>query len=138
MSPQNVWLKGQWGLLWGDPERKSEITQLCPTLCNPMDSSLQTPSSMGYSRQEYWSGLPFPSPRDLPDPGIEPGSPTLQAASLPSEPPGRPGRPRGLWETETPLLKGMLIPSSIVSISIIVLFIPGWFFLIFSNYSLKA
>ena len=38
--------------------------------------------------QEYWRGLPFPSPGDLPDPGIEPGSPTLQADSLPSEPPG--------------------------------------------------
>ena len=45
---------------------------------------------MGFSRQEYWSGLPFPSPGDLPDPGIEPGSPTLQADALPSEPPGKP------------------------------------------------
>ena len=43
---------------------------------------------MGFSRQEYWRGLPFPSPGDLPDPGIEPGSPTLQADTLPSEPPG--------------------------------------------------
>ena len=43
---------------------------------------------MGFSRQEYWSGLPFPSPGDLPDPGIEPGYPILQADSLPSEPPG--------------------------------------------------
>ena len=40
--------------------------------------------------QEYWSGLPFPSPGDLPDPGIEPGSPALQADSLTSEPPGKP------------------------------------------------
>ena len=45
--------------------------------------------SMGFSRQEYWSGLPFPSPRDLPNPGIEPGSPTLEADTLPSEPPGK-------------------------------------------------
>ena len=45
---------------------------------------------MGFSRQEYCSGLPFPSPGDLPDPGIEPGSPALQADSLPSEPPGKP------------------------------------------------
>ena len=45
----------------------------------------QGPLSMGFSRQEYWSGLPFPSPEDLPDPGIEPGSPVLQADSLPSE-----------------------------------------------------
>ena len=45
---------------------------------------------MGLSRQEYWSGLPFPSPGDLPDPGIEPGSPALQADALTSEPPGKP------------------------------------------------
>ena len=45
---------------------------------------------MGFSRQEYWSGLPFPPPGDLPNPGIEPGSPTLQADSLQSEPPGKP------------------------------------------------
>ena len=45
---------------------------------------------MEFSRQEYWSGLPFPSPGDLPDPGIEPGSPALQANVLPSEPQGKP------------------------------------------------
>ena len=45
---------------------------------------------MGFSRQEYWSGLPFPSPGDLPNPGIEPGSPALQTDALPSEPPGKP------------------------------------------------
>ena len=45
---------------------------------------------MGFSRQEYWSGLPFPSPGELPDPGIEPGSPSLQADALTSEPPGKP------------------------------------------------
>ena len=50
----------------------------------PCQSSL----SMGFSRQEHWSGLPFSSPGDLPDPGIEP-SPALQADSLPSEPPGK-------------------------------------------------
>ena len=46
--------------------------------------------SVGFSRQEYWSGLPFPSPGDLPDPGIEPRSPALQADALPSKPPGKP------------------------------------------------
>ena len=46
----------------------------------------QVPLSMEFSRQEYWSGLPFPSPGDLPDPGMEPGSPELQADSLPPEP----------------------------------------------------
>ena len=47
---------------------------------------------MGSSRQDHWSGLPFSSPGDLPDSGIEPGSPELQADSLPSEPPGKPKR----------------------------------------------
>ena len=50
----------------------------------------QVPLSMEFSRPEYWSGLPFPSPGDLPDPGIKPRSPALQADSLPSEPPGKP------------------------------------------------
>ena len=49
----------------------------------------QAPLSMGFSRLEYWSGLPFPSSEDLPDPGIEPGSPELQADTLPSEPTGK-------------------------------------------------
>ena len=49
----------------------------------------QASLSMGFSRQEYCNGLPFPSPGDLPDPGIEPGSPALQADALPSEPPGK-------------------------------------------------
>ena len=49
----------------------------------------QAPLSMGFSRQAYWSGLPFLSPGDLPDPETEPGSPTLQADFLPSEPPGK-------------------------------------------------
>ena len=50
----------------------------------------QAPLSIGFSRQEYWSGLPFPSPGDLPNPGIKPRSAALQADSLPSEPPGNP------------------------------------------------
>ena len=50
----------------------------------------QAPLSMGFSRQEYWSGLPCPPPGDLPDPGIEPMSPALQVDSLPTEPPGKP------------------------------------------------
>ena len=47
------------------------VAQPCPTLCDPM-APLQAPLSMEISRQEYWSGLPFPTPGDLPDPGIEP------------------------------------------------------------------
>ena len=50
----------------------------------------QAPLSMGFSRQEYWNGLPFPSPGDLPNPGIEPGFPALQTDSLLSKPPGKP------------------------------------------------
>ena len=49
----------------------------------------QAPLSMGFSKQEYWNGLPFPSPGKLPDPGIKPGSPALQASSLLNEPPGK-------------------------------------------------
>ena len=55
----------------------------------PWTVAYQAPQFMEFSRQEYWSGLPFPSPRDLPDPGIEPRSPALQADTLPSEPPGK-------------------------------------------------
>ena len=57
------------------------------TLCDPMDRvAYQASLSMGFSRQEYWSGLPFPSPGDLPNRGIEPESPALQTDTLPSEP----------------------------------------------------
>ena len=55
----------------------------------PWTVAYQAPPFMGFSRQEYWSGLPFPSPGDLPDPGIEPRSPALQADALTSEPPGK-------------------------------------------------
>ena len=56
----------------------------------PWTVAHQAPPSMGFSRQEYWSGLPIPSPGDLPNPGIEPRSPTLWADALTSEPPGKP------------------------------------------------
>ena len=56
----------------------------------PWTVAYQAPPSMGFSRQECWSGLPFLSPGDLLDPGMEPGSPALQADALPSEPPGNP------------------------------------------------
>ena len=67
------------------------VKQSCLTLCDPMDCivALQAPLSMEFFRQKYWSGLPFPSPGDLPGPGIKHRSPTLQADSLPSEPPSR-------------------------------------------------
>ena len=62
-----------------------EVAQSCPTLCNPY----QAPPSMGFSRQEYRNGLPFPSPGDLPNPGIKPWSPALQADAITSELPGK-------------------------------------------------
>ena len=67
-------------------ESESEVAQSCPT---PWTVARQAPLSMGFSRQEYWSGLPFPSPGDLPNPGIEPRSPALQADAFSSEPPGK-------------------------------------------------
>ena len=62
----------------------------------PWTVTHHAPLSMEFSRPEYWSGLPFPSPGDLPNPGIEPGSPALQADSLPTEPPGKTFKPQGL------------------------------------------
>ena len=66
------------------------VTKSCLPLVNPWIVPCQAPPSMGFPKQEYWSGLPFPSPGDLPDPGMEPRSPALQADSLLSEPPGKP------------------------------------------------
>ena len=72
-----------------ESESEREVAQSCLTLRDPMDCS-PSGSSVRFSRQGYWSGLPFPSPGDLPNPGIEPRFPTLQADSLPTEPQGKP------------------------------------------------
>ena len=61
------------------------VAKLCPTLVTPRTVACQAPLTMEFSTQEYWSELPFPSPGDLPNPGIEPGSLELQADSLPTE-----------------------------------------------------
>ena len=66
----------------------SIVSCLCVT---PRTLAHQAPRSMGFPRQEYWSGLPFSPPEDLPDPGLEPTSPALQADSLPTEPSGTVG-----------------------------------------------
>ena len=66
------------------------VTKSCSTLVTPWTVALQAPLSMGFPRQEYWSGLPFHSPGDLADPRIKPLSPDLQADSLPTEPPRNP------------------------------------------------
>ena len=80
MQPCGTWLS--------DSKFSSMFTQSCLTLSTPRATAHQAPLSMEIFRQDYWSGLLFPSPGDLPNPGIEPGSPALQAVSLSSQPPG--------------------------------------------------
>ena len=66
------------------------VAKSCPTLCDPMDCSLPGTSIHRFPKQEYWNGLPFPSPGDLPDPGIKPMSPALVGKFSTTEPPGKP------------------------------------------------
>ena len=80
----------------------------CRTLFDPMDCSLPGFSIHGIFQAEYWSGLPFPSPGDLPHPGTEPGSPALQADSLPSEPPGKPWVRKIPWRRKWQPTPGIL------------------------------
>ena len=84
LHPQGA--PGQWFCFWGELIGGGccLVAQLCPTL------ACQVPLSMGFSRQEYWSGLPFPSPGDLPNPGIKPASPALAGRFFTSEPPEKP------------------------------------------------
>ena len=79
----------------------------------PWTVPYQAPQSMEFSRQEYWSGLPFPSPGDLPDPDIEPGSPTLPSDALPSEPPG---------VLKSPTIVVLLSISRFISISVCLMY----------------
>ena len=96
-------------------ERRSEVKSLSLVwlFATPWTVAYKAPLSMEFSRQEYWSGLPFPSPGDHPDPGIEPGFPTLQADTLPSEPPGQPqGKVCHTWRKERGCRWGYVAPSS--------------------------
>ena len=68
---------------------KSRFSRVWLTLCDSMDYSCQAPLSMGFFRQEYWSGLPCPPPGDFPNTGVEPVSPAWQEDSLPTQPPGK-------------------------------------------------
>ena len=68
---------------------KVKLLSCVGLFATPWPVAYQASRSMGFSRQKYWSGLPFASPGDLPDPRIEPGFPTLEADALPSEPPGK-------------------------------------------------
>ena len=72
------------------------VVKSCPTLCNPMDCSPPGSSVHGISQGKYWSGLPFPPPRSLPDPGIEPTSLALASGFFTTEPPGKPLKGRYL------------------------------------------
>ena len=77
--------------IYGNPNNGGGglVPKSSPALVTQRAVVHQAPLSTGFPRQEYWSGLPFPAPGDLPNPGIEPGCPTSQADSLPTEPPGK-------------------------------------------------
>ena len=89
------WLQSPSAVILEPPKINSGTNNILSELsrvrlfATPWTIAYQAPPSMGFSRQEYWSGLPFPSPGDLPDPGIEPGSPAFQADALTSESPGK-------------------------------------------------
>ena len=92
------------------------IAQSVWLFATPWIAVLQAPLSMGFSRQEYWSGLPCPPPGDLPNPGIKLRSPTLQVDSLPSEPPGS---PRILEWVAYPFSRGTFQPRNQTRVSCI-------------------
>ena len=83
-----------WSCLWLRPSalycKQVKLLSRVWLFGTPWTVAHQAPPSIEFSRQEYWSGLPFPSPGDLPNPGIEPGFPAFQADALPFEPPGNP------------------------------------------------
>ena len=86
----------------------------------PWTVAYQAPPSMGFSRQEHWSGLPFPSPGDLHNPGIKPGSPALKADALTSEPPGKPNLKKKStvnihWKTDAGAEAPILLPPDMKS-----------------------
>ena len=92
-------------LLWKQIVTENFGARSCPTLCDPQRTvAYQAPLSMGFSRQEYWSGLLFPAPGDLPDPGIKPGSPALQTDALPPKPPGKPHNGNGVYQTSVQMM----------------------------------
>ena len=82
--------KAQMNKIINERKKKVKLLSHLQLFVTPWTVAYQGPLSMGFSRQEYWSGLPFPSPGDLPNPGIDPRSPALGADVLPSEPPGKP------------------------------------------------
>ena len=97
----------------------------------PWTVAHQAPPSLGFSRQEYWSGLPFPSPGDLSDPGIKPRSPALQADALTSEPPGKPYKLLYLLYMKKLSLNINLVFRSNLSDLFILFFVYSYFFLLY-------
>ena len=85
----SVWLTSHSMIISRSVKMKVKLFSCMRLLETPRTVTHQAPLSMEFSRQEHWSGLPFPSPGDFPDPGIEPWSPALQADSLPFETPGK-------------------------------------------------
>ena len=73
-----LWVTQLYNLGQNEELGESEVARSCPTLCTPWTVDCQAPPPMGFSRQEYWSGLPFPSPGDFPDSGIEPSLPNCR------------------------------------------------------------
>ena len=148
------------GLKWRDsvylkvePEELSEDTEEMKLLSRVWffvilwTVAYQDPSYVEFSKQEYWSGLPFPSPGDLPNPGIEPRSPSLQADTLPSEPPGKPKGQHRCWILKRKRLQGWLTPEVLIFPSLLTQlplthlfffflsflnFVAVWSFLVFS------
>ena len=88
-AAQNIthWQLGSVNVLWINHSEWSEMKSLSRVqlFVTPWIAAYHAPPSVGFSRQEYWSGLPFPSPGDFPNTGIKPGSPTLQADTLPGK-----------------------------------------------------
>ena len=98
------------------------VATSCLTFATPWTVACQAPLSMGFSRQEHWSGLPFPSLRDLPDPGIEPRSPALQADSLPTK---LQGKPIGIYRIGQKVYSGFFVLSEMGTSSPLVKALPS-------------
>ena len=105
--------------LTAQEQSKCQLLSHIRLFATQLTVTCQAPLSMGFSRQEYWSGWPCPSPGDLPDPGIEPGSPALQGDSFLTEPPGKPSNwNKGAKDTQICLRTSLLSSSDVPSLSV--------------------
>ena len=104
-------------------------SQSCLTLCGPMTVAFQAPLSMEFSRQEYWSGLPCPTPGDLPDPGIKPmslASPALVGGFFTTALPGKPLSPLGNWQKNRVCSENFTLELPFYPILLVKWFLWGW------------